>query len=463
MASVIPFSRCLLFAVSTICFAAQSASAQQSPVEPALHRTSLENGLEVIVVENHAVPLATVVIAVRGGALMQQRGEEGLGHLLEHVLFRAYQGDPTAFAREAGRIHAAYNGATHQEVTTYSLMLPSDKVKQAIRLQARLVMRPRFEQDNLESEWPIVINELKRDLSDPERELARELDRRLWGDLWYRKDVSGDSVSLRRITAERLKEVFDRYYVPNNAALVVTGDVTARDVFKAARDHFRKWRPGRDPLARNATIPIFPLTATSGIVLSREVLDITVIVKFRGPARSADRDAALDADALLDLMNHSYSGFQQRLVGSGLFQSLIASYDGSHNTGSLSIHGRTTAEQAVAALARLLRELNQLDTLLTVDQSSLGNVAKWRETQTALLLEQTATLAPLLAAWWGNARLEYYDSSLQRANDRTQYEVLNFARRYVVNQPKVIGVVADPSVVAMIRGWLRQNTQPDSL
>ncbi len=70
------------------------ARAQQPPLARLIHRTTLENGLEVVVAENHAVPLATVLVAVRNGAFTQEPDERGLAHLYEHILFRSYKGDP---------------------------------------------------------------------------------------------------------------------------------------------------------------------------------------------------------------------------------------------------------------------------------------------------------------------------------------------------------------------------------
>src|SRR5438034_1111154 len=68
--------------------------AQQSPLGRFIRQTRLDNGLDVIVVENHAVPLATVLVTVRNGAFTQEPAERGLAHLYEHVLFRSYKGDP---------------------------------------------------------------------------------------------------------------------------------------------------------------------------------------------------------------------------------------------------------------------------------------------------------------------------------------------------------------------------------
>src|SRR4029077_3335674 len=124
--------------------------AQQAPLARFIHQTRLDNGLDVIVVENHAVPLATVLVAVRNGAFTQEPEERGLAHLYEHILFRSYKGDPNAFGRAAGRLNAAYNGFTSTEVVSYLLMVPSKNVDGAIDLMAGLLQDARFSNQDLQ-------------------------------------------------------------------------------------------------------------------------------------------------------------------------------------------------------------------------------------------------------------------------------------------------------------------------
>src|SRR5213592_3367397 len=152
--------------------------AQQSPLGRFIRQTRLDNGLDVIVVENHAVPLATVLVAVRNGAFTQEPAERGLAHLYEHVLFRSYNGDPNAFGRAAGRLNAASNGFTSSEVVSYFLMVPSQNVDGAIDLMAGLFQDARFSNQDLKEERPVVLNELQRHASDPEDRLGGRLHRR---------------------------------------------------------------------------------------------------------------------------------------------------------------------------------------------------------------------------------------------------------------------------------------------
>src|SRR6266567_1103158 len=136
------------------------ARAQDSSLARLIHRTRLENGLDVITVENEAVPLATVLVAVRNGAFTQDSADQGLAHLYEHILFHSYRHDPAAFAVEATYLKGRYNGDTGDEVVYYYVALPSNNVDGGIRLIARLIQGADFTNVDLKDERPIVLEEL---------------------------------------------------------------------------------------------------------------------------------------------------------------------------------------------------------------------------------------------------------------------------------------------------------------
>src|SRR6266480_134276 len=354
------------------------AHAQDSSLARLIHRTRLENGLDVITVENDAVPLATVLVAVRNGAFTQDSADQGMAHLYEHLLFRSFGNGPDAFAIEVTRLNGAYNGATSQEVVYYHLTVPSRNVEKGIKLIARLVREAHFSNGDLKRERPIVLDELQRDESDPEQQLERHVDRMLWGASWCRKDVGGDSASLAGMTLDRLKQTYARYYLPNNAALIVTGDVSSERVFAQAGEAFRDWRPGPDPFVDH---PIPPFAPRAGSTV--------VIVVF-------------------DVLDDPPSAFQQRLVEQGPFQSVTAYYLTQDHTGPIEIVGKTTPERAQEALNELLDEVESVDALEGVTEEELTIAKRRRAVSMAIKLEQTSLLAPDLAGWWASAGLEYY-------------------------------------------------------
>lgn len=445
--------------VAGLTLIASGLVAQQSPLVRSIHETKLDNGLDVIVVENHSVPLATVLVAIRNGAFTQDSADQGLAHVYEHLLFRSFRGQPDAFGIEVTRLNGRYNGGTSDEVVYYFVTVPSQNVERGLKLVAQLVEEARFSNGDLKNERPVVLDELQRDASDPEGELTRHVERLLWGGSWSRKDVVGDSASLAGITLDRLKQVYARYYVPNNAALIVTGDVSHDAVVAAAGKDLRDWKQGPDPFADRPIPPVSPLAASTALILAHDVRDVTIRIAMQGPGVGQDAAATYAADALFDVLNDPASAFQHRLVDLGPFQSVSGYYLTLDHTGPIEVVGKTTGERAQIALSMLLGELDVLDSLEGVGDEDLVIAKKRREVGMALTVEQTSMLAPELARWWGSAGLDYYLGYHGRMAAQTVEQLRRFAHEYVAGRPRVIGVLAPPAVTQQLAAWLRQGVR----
>lgn len=435
------------------------APALQSPFERVMHRTTLDNGMQVIVVDNAAVPLATALVAVHNGAFTQDSDEAGLAHLYEHLLFHSFRHSPAAFGTEATRLKGVYNGTTSEEVVNYFVTVPSKNIQSAIGLLADLLRKARFSNGDLKDERPVVLDELQRGESDPEQELQRQVDRLLWGGAWHRKDVGGDSGSIQGISLDRLKATYARYYVPNNAALIVTGDVEPERIFEAARREFGEWQAAPNPFTDRPIPPIPPRTTTAAVMVAKDVLDVTIVVALHGPSVGADPGATYAADVLFDVFNDPSSAFQRRLVDGGPFRSISGQYSTLDHTGPIEIRGKTTPGQAQEAILTLFAELDELDFLDGVTDDDLAIAKKRRQVGTALMLERTASLAPSLAFWWSAAGMDYLLTYDDRMAAQTADSLRRFARAYIIGKPRVIGILGAPSVVGQIGDWLRQGTR----
>lgn len=434
--------------------------AQQAQPEHGLRRRTLSNGMQVIVLENTAVPLATALVAVHNGAFTQDADEAGLAHLYEHLLFHTFRNNPSAFGIEATKLKGTYNGTTSEEVVSYYVMVPSEKIEPAIGLLADLMQKAKFSNGALKAERLVVLDELQRNQSDPEGELQRRVNRALWGDAWHRKDVGGDSSSLQGISLDRLKATYARYYVPNNAALIVTGDVDPDRIFDVASRKFGDWKAAANPFADRAVPPIPPLAKTSAVMVGQDVLDVTITVALHGPSVSADPGATYAADVLFDIFNDPTSAFQQRLVDSGPFESIAGGYLTLDHTGPIQFRGKTKPEHAQQAILAIVSELQNLDLLQGVTDDDLAIARKHRQVGAALGRERTASLAPGLAFWWSAAGMDYYLGYHDHMANQTADSLRRFARTYVTDAPQVIGVLADPDLAHELGEWLRKGARP---
>src|SRR6185503_13974136 len=436
-----PRAACLALIIATSVVTAP-AVAQRATLERITRQETLPNGLAVIVVENHSVPLATVGVFVRAGAMIQEPEDQGIPHLYEHMLFRGYRDAAYRnFRRIAAELKAGYNGTTSDETVSYYMMLPSANVQGAVETLADLVRQPRFVKEDLNRERFIVLGELQRRVSEPSFSLAHSVDELLWGEGFVRKNPIGDQVAVLSVTPEHLEQIFRRYYVPNNAALVVTGDVSAQAVFKMARDAFGGWTRRADPFAEHPVAPVPPLAASRAVVVTGDVSDVTIQIAWQGPSVRKHAEATYDADVLADLLDDDQSWFRRRLLDAGLFQSLSLGYRTLANTGPITLRGVTTLKHLAGALTALHSELRMMPDTAYFSAADLEIAKKRRAVATALRLEQGLGLASTVGDLWSVASIDYHLGYVDNLSRRSLEDVRRFIRDYLIDKPFVIGAL----------------------
>jgi zinc protease len=264
--------------------------AQRAELEKIIKRKILANGLEVIVVENHGVPLATIEVDVKNGAFTQSPEYAGLAHMYEHMFFRANAKypDPEAFVGRAGDLGAVFNGTTSEERVNYYLTVYRDSLEAGIRFLSAALTAPLFRQEELERERQVVIGEYDRNESSPFFQLNREMDKLLYPGNFSRKNIIGDRQVILTTTPEKMRTIQRRYYVPNNSVLIVSGDVNPDRVFAIAERELGRWQKGSNPFIADPIPPIPALTKNEGVVVEADVGAVTVFLQWQGPSVGKD-------------------------------------------------------------------------------------------------------------------------------------------------------------------------------
>ena len=446
-----------LAAAVALAGAAGSLDAQRSTLERIVKQTVLPNGLRVVVVENHAVPIATAEIVIRGGAATQTPDDQGVPHLFEHMLFRGFgQGGEDGFRQRTSRLHAGYNGTTSAEAVTYYLVAPSSATNEIIDLLATLMLRGHFTDDGLKTERNIVFGELQRRLSDPRALLHTEMQRRLWGPSFHRKNTLGETVPLLSVNPKRLREIFSRWYVPGNALLVVTGDVDATKVFAKATEEFGGWKPGPDPFSLEPVPPMTPLPRSEAFVMSGDIPEITLMVKWQGPSVARDTKATYAADVVSDIANDERSVFQERLVHSGFFSRASLGYLTLAHTGEIVFTGTTTMPKIEAALTALASELQSMTSPGYFSDDDIAIAKKQRAVRNALAMEESANLAHTIGHWWAVASLDYYLDYEDNMATQTRDDLSRFMSTYIVGKPFIVGALANEKDAAALQTTLEE-------
>ena len=134
-----------------------------------IHKKTLPNGLDVIVVENHAVPLVTVELDVKNGAFTEPPEFDGLSHLYEHMFFKANRTIPSQerYLERLDELGAQWNGTTSEERVNYFVTLGVDSLVPGMQFMADAIRYPLFKQEELERERPVVLGEFDRGEASP--------------------------------------------------------------------------------------------------------------------------------------------------------------------------------------------------------------------------------------------------------------------------------------------------------
>lgn len=411
-------------------------------ISAAVRDTVLSNGLTIVVAENHAVPITTVEVAFRGGASMQERGEEGLAHLAEHYLFRSY-GDDGAFAADVANLNGTYNGSTSEEEVNYFVIVPSKQTAPAIGVMARLVREPKFNDKALSAEKKVVADELARDRSDAGSFLETEVERRLWGDSWWRKDVGGSKQSVDRIKLDRMRSLIATQYVPSNAAVIVSGDVSPVDAIAEAVRRFGDWRSAAAPIV-DRKLSAMPSTTTRQIfaVSASDVKLVTVAIQWPGPSVRQTPAEAVAAEVFSQMLNSDISPAVGRLISTGVVHAFSMSADTRDGRGPFTLRAVVTGEGVERALSAIREEMDRFatseymnDSLLTAGKKRLSvNAEHW--------LESGSGVAQTIGSIWSVANLEYFRSYGDAVDHVSLSQVDALVKKYMVGQPFVAGALS---------------------
>jgi zinc protease len=434
-------------ALASLTLIVQPARAQRAELARSIQRRVLDNGLEVIVVENHGVPLATVEINVKNGSFTQTPPYVGLAHMYEHMFFRANEQYPAPgqFVDRASELGAVFNGTTTEERVNYYLTLPADSLAGGMRFLAAALRHPLFLPNELAREKEVVLGEYDRQEASPYFVLDQAMGQKLWPGNFNRKNVIGDRSVVRNVTPEQMRVIQHRYYIPNNSLLLVTGDVDPQEVFSLARTIYGDWARGPDPFVADPIPPMPPLTGNQAVIAEAPVSAVTIEMQWQGPSVRADPASTYAADVFSDVLNQPGSEFQRRLVDSGLFQGVLVNYYTLDHVGPITISGQTTAEKFPRAMAALDQEISHFADPGYVTAEQLAEVTASRTVSTAFTTERTTGYTHIIGFWWAVASLDYFMGYVDNMGTRTTSDLAAYARRYIVDKPHVTGVLLSPA------------------
>ncbi len=415
----------------------------RAELDKVLRRKLLANGMEVIVIENHGIPLATLEIDVRNGAFTQPPEYSGLAHMYEHMFFKANKdlADAEAFNDRSAELGAKFNGTTQEERVNYFLTLPADSVEGGLRFLASALRNPSFREDELAREKEVVLGEYDRNEAEPGFAFQQKATELLYPGQFSRKNTIGDRVVLKNVTPEQMRFIQRKYYVPNNCALIVTGDVNPEKIFALAEKVYGDWPRGADPFVADPIPPIPPITGNKAAITEEPINAVAVLLQWQGPSVGKDPGATYAADVFSDVLNTPGSTFQKNLVDSGLWQGVGVNYFTLNQVGPISISGQTTPEKLRPALAALEREIARFTDPTYITVSELESVKAQRAVSSAFGIEKASEIAHTIGFWWSVASLDYFMGYTDQMAQQRITDLMRYTGTYIAGKPRVTNVL----------------------
>lgn len=400
----------------------------------------LANGLEIIVLEDHSVPVVTIELAVRNGSFTEPPELNGLSHLYEHMFFKANRAiaNQEDYLQKIGQLGIAYNGETREEVVEYYFTTTSPNLHAAMNFMRDAVRYPLFKDDEFERERQVVIGEIDRNESEPGYYLNKEMNDRLFSKYTSRKQPLGNRQTVSTATTAMMKLIQGRYYVPNNSALVITGDVQTADVYKMAQDLFGDWpRREKDPFAEFPLVEHPPLQKSEANVIKQPVTNVLIEIGWQGPSIGKDDAATYAADTFSFIMQQPDSRFQRNLVDTGLVNGVAIGYYTQRNVGPINVIFQTTPEKAKAALKAVYTEISHFNDKDYYTDDQLESAKGLLEADDLYSREKFDEYAKTLGFWWSSTGVDYFRGYLGNLRRTSRTDISRYLTTYIQGKPHV--------------------------
>jgi len=209
---------------------------------PEVSHFTLANGLEVVVVEDHRTPVVTHMVWYKVGAADETPGKSGLAHFLEHLMFKGTAKNPAGrFSQVVATIGGQENAFTSSDYTGYYQRVSRDKLKMLMEFESDRMTGLVLTDDVVKPELNVVLEEQNmRVANNPGARLGEQMDAALYLNHPYGRPVIGWRREIEALNREEAIAFYKRFYTPNNAILIVAGDVTADEIRTLANETYGK-------------------------------------------------------------------------------------------------------------------------------------------------------------------------------------------------------------------------------
>jgi zinc protease len=257
-----------------------------------MRATTLDNGLKVLIQEEHTAPLASVWCWYKVGSKDERPGLTGVSHWVEHMNFKGTVNIPRDQVKGIiEQFGGSWNGYTWIDQTTYFETATRDALDRMLFIEAERMASCLYHPDDCESERTVIISELQGGENDPDQLLDQELTATAFKAHPYRHPTIGWLPDLQTMTRDDLYGYYRRYYVPNNATLVIVGDVDTDEALRRVDHYFAGIAPGEPPARMRTVEP--EQTGERRLAIRKEGTTAYLKVGYHAPSATGEHFVSL--------------------------------------------------------------------------------------------------------------------------------------------------------------------------
>ncbi|MEQ8326852.1 MAG: pitrilysin family protein [Parvibaculum sp.] len=323
---------------------------------------TLENGMNVLVIPDHRAPVVTHMVWYEVGAADETPGKTGLAHFFEHLMFKGTEKiAPGQFSRIVARNGGQDNAFTHYDFTAYFQVIAKDRLPLVMEMEADRMTNLELTDAEVLPERDVVLEELRMRIENSSSALLQsDMNAALYGDHPYGRDIIGHKSEVAQLGTEDALDFYRRFYTPNNATLIVAGDVTADELKPLAEKYYGSIAERAPAFVRERPAVAWPDENKRVVRRDPRVNEATWMRYYPAPGyATASAEEAPVFDVLAEILGGGTTSrlYRALVVEQGVAAGVQSWYEGSRlDEGKFGIYALPRAGGALDALEKAVDE-----------------------------------------------------------------------------------------------------------
>ena len=405
-----------------------------------IRRTILPNGLTLLHVERHFLPIITATLLVKASPLDESPEKAGLANLTAELLTEGTEKRKAVdISEEIEFIGASLGVSVDSDYTMLSLSVLKKDVEKGVEIFSDILLNPLFPAEEIKRKKELIKGSLRQSEEEPSFIAEKAFKKAVFGDLPYGRIASGSMETIDRITRDDIKGFHSAFYTPSNAILSVVGDINDSELKTLTEKFLSSWRPAEVKKSH----PVHRTAGKKGIIfIGRDLTQANIIIGHEG-IRRGDSDYYA-----VSVMNYILGGggFSSRLMQSvrdemGLAYDIHSFFTPNKETGLFQVGVQTKNESAKAVISEVLRQIEKMRGGYVSDQE-LEDAKTYLTGSFPRRLETNKKTADFLVAleFYGLG-LDYIEKYPVYIKSITKEEVRRVAMEYLDPEKLVIVIV----------------------